>query len=179
MFTLIPIEYRIKIIRSYRVRLALVCVILLIVSVLLLVGFFLPTYVNVSSEYKALIEQESTVNKSITKKNNDDLSKTIKNLTTNINYINRPDKPSVDEILKVLNYENINVKINKIDYKITTIDAYTIVVSGLASNRKSLSDFAKDLEKESAFKKVDLPISNLAKESDISFIITISGKFGI
>lgn len=179
MFTLIPKDYRVKIIRSYRTRLALVCVILLIFAVLILIGFFLPTYVNVSSEYKTLVEQESTVNKSIATKNNDDLSKTIKNLTTNINFINRPDKSSMDEILKIFDYENSNVKINKIDYKITTLEAYTIVVSGIANNRKSLSDFAKDLEMEKSFKKVDLPISNLAKDSDISFVITISGKFGI
>lgn len=179
MFTLIPRDYRIKVIRYYRLRLALVFLILLIFSTTLLIGFFLPTYLNVSSEHKSLIDQESTINRSIAKKNSDDLSKTIKKLTASINFINKPDKISMDEILKVFKYQNSNVQLNKIDYKISTVDGYTILISGIATTRKSLSEFAKSLEKEISFKKVDLPISNLAKDSDIPFSITITGKFGI
>lgn len=177
MFTLLPNEYKNKLLGDYRLRLYFIFVFMFLIAIVILIGSFLPSFITVKSEYSSLLKQESILSRSIAQKNNSDLSKIIQNLAESINLIDKPDRLSASEIQKILKYENQNITITKIDYNVVDQNDYNMTVSGLASTRKSLSDFAKKLESVESFKMVNLPISNLAKESDISFNITISGKF--
>ena len=49
-----------------------------------------------------------------------------------------------------------------------------LTVSGIATTRLGLADFRDSLEADSQFATADLPLSNLAKDKDIPFTITIS-----
>jgi hypothetical protein len=57
----------------------------------------------------------------------------------------------------------------------TDKNSYTLIVSGLAKTRQSLVAFSEALRKEPLIQKVDLPVSNLTKESNIQFTLTITG----
>lgn len=48
-----------------------------------------------------------------------------------------------------------------------------IEIRGIAADRQSLANFSADLESHPLFLSADLPFSNLAKDKDISFNITI------
>lgn len=48
-----------------------------------------------------------------------------------------------------------------------------VAVRGVAQTREALADFSSDLESDPLFAEADLPFSNLAKDKDISFSITI------
>lgn len=50
----------------------------------------------------------------------------------------------------------------------------TITITGMANTRTALANFRADIESNPLFQKADLPISNLAKESDIPFNIEIT-----
>ncbi len=52
----------------------------------------------------------------------------------------------------------------------------TIQVQGIAETRGSLADFKNALEASDSFTKADVPISDLAKETDLPFMITIVPK---
>jgi Tfp pilus assembly protein PilN len=51
-----------------------------------------------------------------------------------------------------------------------------ITISGLAQTREALLTFSKNLEKVESFSKVDLPISNLAKETEVMFVVTVTAS---
>lgn len=53
----------------------------------------------------------------------------------------------------------------------------TMTVSGVAATREALRTFEQSLAGESYITSADLPISAYAKESDISFTITLTGSF--
>lgn len=48
-----------------------------------------------------------------------------------------------------------------------------VIISGTAANRSSLLDLSDALESDSRFASAEIPLSNLAKDSDIPFMITI------
>lgn len=177
MFTLLPNEYRKRILKAYKVRLLVLSSFFVVLFLAILITSFLPSYIAVNSEYQKLVSEEEFVRKSIIKNNDDGLSLTIKNLKANIDLIIRLDRPALKEVTKVFKYENSDITLTKIDYRTTDIGGYTILLSGVSRTRKSLSDFAKSLRGENSFKNVDLPISDLAKESDVTFNIKINGKF--
>jgi hypothetical protein len=52
----------------------------------------------------------------------------------------------------------------------------TLQITGISSDRTALVDFVSALEAEPNFSSVDLPVDNLAKDSDIPFTISITLK---
>ena len=46
-------------------------------------------------------------------------------------------------------------------------------ISGIAPTRKSLIDFSKSLNDTKAFASVDVPVSNLTKEKNVPFSVTL------
>ncbi len=49
-----------------------------------------------------------------------------------------------------------------------------VVLTGVANSRASLSGFRNTLESSDIFSSADLPLSNLAKDSDIPFTMTVT-----
>lgn len=62
-----------------------------------------------------------------------------------------------------------DIKITEIIYDSTSTLGKTIIVNGTAASREKLLLFRKALEDDVAFKKVNLPISNFIKGSNIKF----------
>ena len=67
-----------------------------------------------------------------------------------------------------------DIKITQIQYRNESIKGKTISISGVASSRDRLLLFKRELENNIAFKKVDLPISNFVKGSNIKFSLGLT-----
>lgn len=67
-----------------------------------------------------------------------------------------------------------NIEITRINLKEEAGSVDVIALSGVALNRTSLAQFRSALEGSSNFESVELPISNLAQESNIIFSLTVS-----
>lgn len=151
-------------------------------SVLLLfscVGIFLtiafvPTYVLVGAQIKTFegVERnnsKSAVSETTESEMNDtenllrQLSKTSESRTAGsiIADIEKTAPPAIS--FKTFRIESV---------KGTT----TIQVQGVAETRGSLAEFKKALEASDSFAKADVPISDLAKETDLPFMLTIIPK---
>ncbi len=62
-------------------------------------------------------------------------------------------------------------------FRIETVKSTTTIqVQGIAETRGSLADFKNALEASDSFDKAEVPISDLAKETDLPFMITIIPK---
>ncbi len=56
-------------------------------------------------------------------------------------------------------------------------DSGVMSVTGVARDRESLSKFVQDLKGDPLYSKVDLPVSNFAKDKNTNFTVQLSGKF--
>lgn len=66
-----------------------------------------------------------------------------------------------------------DIKINQISYENSLSSGKKISVRGVAGSREKLLLFRRALEDSIAFKKVDLPISNFIKGSNIEFSLNL------
>lgn len=66
------------------------------------------------------------------------------------------------------------VRINEFNFTRSDGTLTQINVTGVAATRVALADFSKDIEAHELFAEAELPISNLAKDQDIAFSISIT-----
>ncbi len=66
-----------------------------------------------------------------------------------------------------------DIKITKISYQADKAKGGTVSIAGTAPSRDRLLLFKKALDDDNNFTKVDLPISNFVKGSDIQFNLTL------
>ncbi len=66
-----------------------------------------------------------------------------------------------------------NIKITEISYQNDPQKGKQINISGTAGNREILLSFRKALEDSVSFSKVDLPVSNFIKGSNIKFYLSL------
>jgi hypothetical protein len=80
------------------------------------------------------------------------------------------NSPYLDSILS-LKMEGITI--DQFSYTSTDSTHAEISLSGRSSTRESLASFVKSLKASKRFSSVDLPVSNLAKDKNIDFSISI------
>jgi len=79
-----------------------------------------------------------------------------------------------DKVIKeVISRKIPGIKITHILYQNDPANGKSISVSGVAASREQLLLFRQSFEDYKLFKKVDLPISNFVKGSDIQFYLNL------
>ena len=77
-------------------------------------------------------------------------------------------------IKEVVSRKIPGIEITHIFYENSPINGKKISISGLASSRERLLLFRQSFENYTIFKKVDLPISNFVKGSNIQFNLNLT-----
>lgn len=85
------------------------------------------------------------------------------------------DKYLVSEkiINEIILKKMLDIKIDSISYQNDLVKGKSVKVNGTASSRERLLLFRKSLEDNVLFKKVDLPVSNFVKGSNIQFYLNL------
>ena len=178
MVNLLPQKEKEFIKKEYSARLIIVFLILLIITILLLVVFLIPSYISLSVKESTAVEQIDLIKKSILNKDNADTEKKLKLIMTKISILDR----NIDEYsLKDVVYEIIKNKLDGIhvsDFlynKVQKKDGIekVITIQGTSDTRDELLKFKDLLVGIKYFKEVNLPLSNLTKETDVYFLINI------
>lgn len=87
------------------------------------------------------------------------------------------DKQRLTEaLLSVLTYRGDAIALTSISYSKASGETQ-LSIKGTALSRDALLSFEQALEEDDRFDSVDLPVSNLARERDILFDITLKGSF--
>jgi hypothetical protein len=74
---------------------------------------------------------------------------------------------------KITSSKNPSIKITKLSFSLIKQGQGEFVVSGVSKNRDGLVSFIEDLKTKVGFTSVESPVSDFAKDSDISFTLTI------
>ncbi|MCC7160494.1 hypothetical protein IT399_02130 [Candidatus Nomurabacteria bacterium] len=101
----------------------------------------------------------------------------VKDINKKISLIENSEKnrflPSNNVINAILLNKRSDIKITQILYENDEIKGKKISITGLAPSREVLLLFRVALEDSGLFKKVDLPISNFVKGSNIQFYLNL------
>lgn len=75
---------------------------------------------------------------------------------------------------KIISLKMHDININQISYENDGAKGKIINISGVAPSRERLLLFRKALEEDKSFSKIDLPVSNFIKGSDIKFFLSLT-----
>jgi hypothetical protein len=171
MLHLLPEYQKKKVLTEYRLRLIVVLILLVAFAILMFAIFLMPSYAYLYSSKSELVSKKHTFTTLIESrsslsvdKNGGDAKKAISAL--------KPLLGSLDPLLYIdalspAGSTASSVRINS--YFLTPIadDKVAIMISGVASSREGLTKYAGYLNEK--FGGVKLPLSSLAKQSDIPF----------
>lgn len=178
MFNLLPRAEKDAIRREYRTRLAVValwgsCISLSLASLLLI-----PSYVLSSQKEKSSLLQRATLAKSVAANEAARFEETLKTVKARLSLVRANSSVSVrlfELIAKIAERRGEGISFEQMTLVYTSEGKRALVISGVAARRAALVLFERSLRESKLFEKVDLPISNLARDGDAEFTMSVSG----
>ena len=176
MFNLIPDGVKEKILKDYRGRRGVVWLFTFLLLSTMVLIFLLPSYTYVSLEEKNMRTDVEVVRNSFQLKKVDDVVEAIKETNEQLRALSSAKNPiKTSEILeKALKAKNSSIHVTEIEYIEAKTSSSTVLLKGIADKRESLREFINRLEAVEGFVKVELPVSNFAKDKNIDFSVNIT-----
>jgi hypothetical protein len=185
MIDLLPKPKKNEIRQEYRLRVFVVCLAALSFVLIVVVASSLPTYLFVNSRYQAFLaesQSDETQNRISQVK---EIETVVQETNKKIDQIK--SGTSVfrvkDLFREILESRNEGIVITRLSYDFgavpgkkggeSTANISSVSVEGKSSDRANLLSFRDALTQKKEFTTVDLPISSLVKETDLSFSINI------
>ena len=174
MINLIPPKAKKIVLREYWSRVATVWILMLSFALVIMALLSVPTYILISSLEQAMateIDYAKTEQGSYKES-----ERIIKNANALVNHLNRNEEQVsfsflVDELDKVA---GANITLTRFGFVPEDGELKQVSLLGHADTRVGLSNFRDKLEAHDLFSSVDLPISNLTKDKDITFSMKVT-----
>lgn len=177
MINLIPIEEKRKMKSEFLFRASAVLFIVLGSAVLIGSVALLPSYFYVTVKNNLANQKLETQKNTPLPLVEAEILAKVQDLNNKLKLIENSNQVkfvvSVQVINDVISKKMPDIKITDIAYENTVAKGREIKLSGEAPSREKLLIFRQALEQDSSFKKVDLPISNFVKGSNIRFYLTL------
>ncbi|HBA45691.1 hypothetical protein A2W67_01255 [Candidatus Nomurabacteria bacterium RIFCSPLOWO2_02_40_28] len=176
MINLIPNKEKKEMTRSFYFRLVVLFLVMLAVSAFIAFVAILPSYFLSSIKYNLISTKLEIQKKEVIATPDQKTLLAVKDLNTKLDLVENAEKNKFNISEKVINAivsdKMPSIKITKIFYESDPEQGKKISIQGSAPSREVLLSFRRALEADSAFKKVDLPISNFVKGSNIQFSLS-------
>lgn len=176
MFNLLPENLRKSIVSEYRLRLVVIVIVFIILIQVSFLVFLFPSWLVSFYKEKEFSLQSDEVNKSLSTLDISSTTSFIKSFNTKLGIINDSlDYPKFVPVMdEVLSKKPTSIRISGIYYSVNSANSSVLTLEGIGDTRESLVSFSESLRSVKNFKKVDLPISNLAKDKNIDFTISVT-----
>ena len=138
----------------------------------------LPAYLLSEARLNSLRDQYTFLQASVASLTSDTSATPLTSLKRKLDVLSKEknDARLTDAVLSVLSYRGEGVVLTSFDYGTTGVTS-SLKLRGVAKDRESLLSFERALRQDGRFEKVELPVSNLVREKDIEFDLTLSGAF--
>jgi hypothetical protein len=177
MINLIPIEKKKKIVANFYYKFIALAFFVFGLSILVASFSILPSYILSSIKKNIVNEKLETQKTDVIPKLDEHTLSVLNSLNSELDLIEKSknNKYIISErvIKEVVSRRISGIKITHIFYENNSINGKRISISGIALNREQLLLFRQAFEDYSVFKKVDLPISNFIKGSNIEFNLSL------
>lgn len=174
MINILPESGRTVVKREYRIRLVSVFLFLLALLSLAVAVMLLPSYLfaTVEAEQASLEEARLLSSKMASAKTDAEVIVSVNKQIAGLEVFMMAPRPS-EALLSVIRSANSGVDLVRVSYE---GGASTISLSGKAVSRDILLQFSKTLQKLPIVLAVDLPVSDLAKNTDVPFSMILTLK---
>jgi uncharacterized protein (UPF0333 family) len=176
MFNLLPLIEKKFISAEYTRRKMTVVLAFLLFLIVIAAVFLVPSFIisqfrlsEVSQTVSALQANNSIQNQAALKDKIHMANKKVATLS-----MGTSSAPVTSVLEGIASEKTADIKITS--FSLTREGAASLTLKGTAATRESLLSFANKLKADTAYKKVDLPISNFAKDENIGFTVTLTLK---
>lgn len=175
MFNLLPENLKDKINKDYNLRRAVVVFAFLIFLGATFLVFLFPSWIVSIYKEEQISLQAKNNSQSTLEADVNVVALNIKKINSELRTVdtafgNRKVVPVIDTILSK---KTKSISIKELTYKSEDPSQVTVYIEGISATRNALSTFVKNLQETKVFKAVNLPISNFAKDKDITFSINL------
>lgn len=141
------------------------------------VPFLLPSYVYVKFEKKSVVEEIKILEQKMSGSKEVDARQFIDLAKNKISKVKESSNKKLftEALSRVTNNVSSSISVTEITFERGN-ESNQIRLSGVARTRDSLLAFMEVLKTENLFSSVDLPVSNLAKSTNIVFSISITAS---
>ena len=162
--------------KEYRLRFITLGISAVGVAIFIACVLLFPSYVVSNIKIREALSKKNTLETSplFIEKNN--LEKVLKGTRSSLAIVGNATSSAMAVVDLVISQMSPQIKIFHLEYQ-NANPSSTFIVNGVALTRQALLEFEKRLEQNPQFSKVDFPISDLSKGSNIEFTFTINGTF--
>ncbi|MFA6295618.1 MAG: hypothetical protein WC666_04375 [Candidatus Paceibacterota bacterium] len=174
--TLLPLKERVSLRREYRVRALVVLLFMLSISCLIGIVALIPGFIRTYSEEVAVMNMVSSLK---TEKDNAGLSSLENDFVLSkklLSYFDNkgiPDFKTSAIINGIISIKD-NLRLTSIAVTRGSTTTVSVVIQGVAPTRNSLLAFKTRFESAIPGNKVDLPVSQLSKSSNLQFSLKLT-----
>jgi hypothetical protein len=178
MFNLLPKADKDAIRHEYRLRLSVVALWFLFVSFIAASLLILPAYTLSTQKEKTAFQQSETLSKSVEIAQAERFEDVLADVQHKLAAAGGTSSRTLFELIgKLADLRNDDVAFNTITIMNAPDGMRRLNISGQAATRGALVAFEKALRESRLFETVELPVSNLAKESNTEFSLSAAGPF--
>lgn len=174
MINLIPKHAKRSLHIEYLIRVASVWMILWSVSLFAAASILLPAYVLIGTQVAGYEQSASEAMERVTQYENTSAALVTASQEARQIIDDSTAVPFSQYVHMIESLEGVHVQITEISINRTKGMLAPIIVSGLANDRQSLASFRDRLLADDRVAAVDLPISNLTSDRNITFNITVT-----
>jgi len=176
---LLPLEKKRAFRREYFVRLSVVGALLL--SAVLLFGavMLIPSYLSFSQEHALQEKRVTQLEATLQNAQERAIGERLTRLSEDTEHLNRLGQvPSGSSAVRaVLRVARPGIALTGITFSPGAEEEHTMTLSGTAQTREALRAYNLALSELPFVSSSELPISTYAKETDLDFMITLTGTF--
>jgi len=179
MANLLPQKERKRFLWEYRFRLLTVAMLLLATTMLFGIILLSPSYFVSESKEISILRQSELLKKVISLREGDSSVASLLSTKQKINTLEDVQRqvPQTEVLQAIIKSADEDVTVDAFYYTRGGESNSEMRITGVAGSRSALLLFSDRLKKEILFDRVDLPVSSLARDSDIVFSILLTGNF--
>jgi len=174
MRNLLPPQHRKQVVIEYRLRVISIVLVLVLIIVIIGAALLAPSYFLSRSKKDSANEQMALIERSIEFRQSEISAELLRKARDRLTLLADDNERALfTEIVKALVEEkNSGIAISGISH-VRSSGIGTLTVTGEALRRDNLLAFKEALVKSQIFSSVSLPVSDLARSSNIEFTLTL------
>jgi len=179
MRNLLPNRVKQQLRTEYRLRLSIVGLLLFSVALLMAGVFLVPSYLLSASDKMVVEDRMRFAEQGPAPQEAESSIERLELAQLQVELLSTLQKSTLfsDRLIQIIEQKPAGVRIGIFFYTTRDEGENMLTLSGVAETREDLLSFERSLKSEPDFSSVTLPVSNLAKDRDLSFLVTIKGSF--
>jgi len=179
MLKLLPKNQLAKVKREYHLRIATTALFFAFLAIILATAFLMPSYILSVYRVVEIKTDLVTVRNKIIEDNKSNLGPQVKNAKSQLDALDTftSDVYWYGLLSRLIGSRSAGISINRIAFTRAGEGEGSISFGGVAKTRGALTTLVKNLERQTVFSKINLPVSNLAKSKDIDFSLNTLVSF--